>query len=81
MIDRFRSLPMARPAVLLGRSLTDLIRNVITLVIMAGLGLAVGFRFHSDAGRLAWMSFAWSAGITVVFFVTSYLLYQRATAR
>jgi ABC-2 type transport system permease protein/oleandomycin transport system permease protein len=168
MIDRFRSLPMARSAVLTGRSLTDLARSVIALAIMVGLGLAVGFRFHSDAGRIAvgmllilafgysfswmntaigisakdpesaqnaatgpmflllfasnaivpvsslpgwlqafardqplgvttsairelflggaaaddaWASLAWSAGITVVFFLTSYVLYQRAAAR
>jgi ABC transporter DrrB family efflux protein len=168
MIDRFRSLPMARSAVLTGRSLTDLARNVISVAIMVGLGVAVGFRFHSNAGRIllgmllilafgyslswlntaigisakdpesaqnaavgpvfillfasnalvpastlpgwmqpfarnqplavttsavrelfeggaaaqdAWLSLAWSAGITVVFFVTSYALYQRAAAR
>jgi ABC transporter DrrB family efflux protein len=53
LIDRFRSLPMARSAVLTGRSLTDAIRSVIVLAIMVGLGVAVGFRFHSDAGRIA----------------------------
>jgi ABC transporter DrrB family efflux protein len=168
MIDRFRSLPMARSAVLAGRSLTDLARNVVSLAVMIGLGLAVGFRFHSDAGRIAlglvlilafgfafgwmnstigilardpesaqnaatgpmflllfasnaivpvgslpgwlqpfardqplgvttsavralfeggpvgsdpWISLAWSAGLTVAFFVTSLVLYERASAR
>ena len=168
MIDRFRSLPMARSAVLTGRSLTDLVRNVISLAVMVGLGVAVGFRFHSDAGPIlagmllilafgyslswmntaigisakdpesaqnaaggpayllmfasnaivpastlpgwlqpfarnqplavttsavrelfeggaaahdTWVSLAWSAGITVVFFLTSYALYQRAAAK
>lgn len=168
MIDRFRSLPMARPAVLAGRSLTDLARSVISLAVMAGLGVAVGFRFHAGAGPIlagmllilafgyafswmnaaigisagdpesaqnaatgptflllfasnaivpastlpgwlqpfarnqplgvttsairelfqgapaahdAWASLAWSAGITAVFFLTSYALYQRAAAR
>ena len=52
MIDRFRSLPMARSAVLIGRSLTDLARSVISLGVMVGLGVAVGFRFHSDPGRI-----------------------------
>jgi ABC-2 type transport system permease protein/oleandomycin transport system permease protein len=52
MIDRFRSLPMARSAVLAGRSLTDLIRSAAALAIMVVLGIAVGFRFHSDAGRI-----------------------------
>jgi ABC transporter DrrB family efflux protein len=168
MIDRFRSLPMARSAVLTGRSLTDLVRNVISLAVMTGLGVAVGFRFHGAPGGIvlgmllilafgysfswmntaigisakdpesaqngaagpafllmfagnavvpastlpgwlqpfarnqplsvttsavrelfeggaaahdAWLSLAWSAGITVVFFLTSYALYQRAAAR
>jgi ABC transporter DrrB family efflux protein len=168
MIDRFRSLPMARSAVLTGRSLTDLVRNIISLAVMVGLGIAVGFRFHSDAGSIlagmllilafgyslswlntaigisakdpesaqnagagpafllmfasnaivpastlpgwlqpfarnqplsvtvsavralfqggagasdAWVSLAWSAGITVVFFLTSYAMYQRAASR
>jgi ABC transporter DrrB family efflux protein len=168
MIDRFRSLPMARSSVLTGRSLTDLARNVISLAVMTGLGAAVGFRFHGDAGPIllgmllilafgysftwlntaigisakdpesaqnaaagpafllmfasnaivpastlpswlqafarnqplsvttsavrelfagtaaahdAWLSLAWSAGITVVFFTASYALYQRAAAR
>ena len=168
MIDRFRSLPMARSAVLTGRSLTDLVRSVISLAVITGLGIAVGFRFHSDAGRIllgmllilafgyafswmntaigisardpesaqnagagpaflfmfasnaivpastlpgwlrpfannqplsvtvsavrklfeggaaasdAWLSLAWSAGMTVVFFLVSYALYQRAAAQ
>lgn len=53
MVDRFRSLPMARSAVLIGRSLTDLARSAAVLAIVVGLGIAVGFRFHSDAGRIA----------------------------
>jgi ABC transporter DrrB family efflux protein len=168
MIDRFRSLPMAGSAVLAGRSLTDLVRGVLSLGIMVGLGVVVGFRFHSDAGRIplrillilafgyafswvnaavgisardpesaqnaasgptfillfasnaivptgtlpgwlqpfarnqpvsvtasavrnlfqggaaahnAWVSLAWSVGITVVFFLVCLALYQRATAK
>jgi ABC transporter DrrB family efflux protein len=168
MIDRFRSLPMARWAVLAGRSVTDLVRNVAVVAIMVGLGVAAGFRFHNSAGPIllamllilafgyslcwmnmtlgisakdpesaqnastgptflllfasnaivptstlpgwlqpvarnqplsvtvsavrelleggaaahdAWLSLAWSAGITLVFFVTSYALYQKAAAR
>jgi ABC-2 type transport system permease protein/oleandomycin transport system permease protein len=49
IIDRFRSLPMARPAVLSGRTLADLARNSLSLMIMIALGLAVGFRFHNSA--------------------------------
>jgi len=48
MIDRFRSLPMARPAFLAGRTLADLARSVLALAFMIGLGLLVGFRFHNS---------------------------------
>ena len=52
IIDRFRSLPMARSAVLAGRTLADLSRSLLSLAIMVGLGLLVGFRFHADAGSI-----------------------------
>jgi ABC-2 type transport system permease protein/oleandomycin transport system permease protein len=48
IIDRFRSLPMARSAVLAGRTVADLSRSVFSITIMVGLGLLVGFRFHTD---------------------------------
>ena len=48
IIDRFRSLPMARSAVLAGRTLADLSRSIFSVTIMIGLGLLVGFRFHND---------------------------------
>jgi ABC-2 type transport system permease protein len=48
LIDRFRSLPMARSAVLVGRTLADLGLNVLTIVVMALTGLAVGWRIHSS---------------------------------
>ncbi|MGA8296895.1 MAG: ABC transporter permease, partial [Acidimicrobiales bacterium] len=46
-IDRLRSLPMARSAVLAGRTIADLSRSVLSLALMVALGLAVGFRFHA----------------------------------
>ena len=46
MIDRFRSLPMARSAVLAGRTLSDTVRNVFVVLLMTGVGLAIGFRIH-----------------------------------
>jgi ABC transporter DrrB family efflux protein len=52
IIDRFRSLPMARSAVLAGRTLADLSRSLLSLAIMIGLGLLVGFRFHASAGSI-----------------------------
>ena len=52
IVDRFRSLPMARSAVLAGRTLADLSRSLFSLGVMVGLGLAVGFRFHAGAGAI-----------------------------
>jgi ABC-2 type transport system permease protein/oleandomycin transport system permease protein len=43
---------MARSAVLAGRTLADLSRSMFSLAIMIGLGLLVGFRFHSSAGPI-----------------------------
>ena len=54
VIDRFRSIPMARSAVLAGRTAADLVRNVLIVVLMIGVGYAVGFRFTGGpAGALA----------------------------
>ncbi|HEY1365954.1 MAG TPA: ABC transporter permease [Gaiellaceae bacterium] len=52
IIDRFRSLPMARSAVLAGRTVADLSRSVFSLAVMVGLGLLVGFRFHSTVPKI-----------------------------
>lgn len=46
MIDRFRSLPMARSAVLAGRTITESIRNVFVALLMVAVGLAIGFRIE-----------------------------------
>jgi ABC transporter DrrB family efflux protein len=46
VIDRFRSMPMARSAVLAGRTLADQVRTVFVVVLMIGVGHLVGFRFH-----------------------------------
>jgi ABC transporter DrrB family efflux protein len=48
LMDRFRSLPMSRSAVLLGRTLADVGLNVVQLVVMLAVGFIVGFRFHTD---------------------------------
>lgn len=47
LIDRFRSLPMARSAVLAGRTLADITRNFFVLLLMYGVGSAIGFRIQS----------------------------------
>jgi ABC transporter DrrB family efflux protein len=50
MIDRFRALPMTRSAVLAGRTVADAVRNLfVLLLLMAGVGYAIGFRFHAGA--------------------------------
>jgi ABC-2 type transport system permease protein/oleandomycin transport system permease protein len=45
VIDRFRSMPMARSAVLAGRTLADLVRNLFVILLMVAVGYAIGFRF------------------------------------
>jgi ABC-2 type transport system permease protein len=47
IIDRFRTLPMSPSAVLVGRTGSDVIANVISLVVMAVVGLIVGWRIHA----------------------------------
>jgi ABC transporter DrrB family efflux protein len=47
LVDRFRSLPMARSAMLAGRATSDLIKNFILLLVVIGIGYLVGFRFQN----------------------------------
>lgn len=47
LIDRFRSLPMSRSAVLAGRTLADMLRNIFVLMLMTGVGYLIGFRFQN----------------------------------
>jgi ABC-2 type transport system permease protein/oleandomycin transport system permease protein len=67
LVDRFRSLPMARSAVLVGRTLSDLIVNIFVVIIMLAVGLMVGFRpeggllgFLGAFGLLLLVSFSFS---------------------
>ena len=48
LIERFRSLPMARSAVLFGRTTADLVRNVWVITLMTVVGYIVGFRVHTN---------------------------------
>lgn len=52
LIERLRSLPMARSAVLTGRTLSDLVRNVGVVALMLAVGFAVGFRVQTNVGKL-----------------------------
>jgi len=73
LIDRFRSLPMSRSAVVAGRTLTDLLRGKLAVTIMFVVGLAVGFRPEGTVlewavglGILLLFSFAFSwIGVTI----------------
>jgi ABC transporter DrrB family efflux protein len=47
LIDRFRSLPMSRAAVLAGRTLADLLTQVLGILVLVGTGLAIGWRIHN----------------------------------
>jgi len=65
LIERFRALPMARSAVLAGRTTTDLIRNVFVVIIMTIVGFLVGFRPTTGvipyiAGILLILAFAYA---------------------
>jgi len=53
LIDRFRSLPMSRAAVLAGRTLSDLLTQVIGVIVVAAVGLAIGWRVHTGPGDIA----------------------------
>jgi ABC transporter DrrB family efflux protein len=50
VIDRLRSMPMARSGVLAGRLVADTIRMTVTILIVVGVGYAVGFRFDNGVG-------------------------------
>jgi ABC transporter DrrB family efflux protein len=62
LIDRFRSLPMSRIAVLSGRTLADVATNAVQLVVMIAVGLLVGFAFGSSPLEVV-------GGIALVFLI------------
>lgn len=65
IIDRFRSLPISRLAVILGRTTSDLLVSVVALIVMSLCGLLIGWRIRGsfwDAvlGYLVMLMFAWA---------------------
>jgi ABC-2 type transport system permease protein/oleandomycin transport system permease protein len=64
IIDRLRSLPMYSSAVLIGRTVSDTVRNVITFIVMLAVAFAVGFRFEGSA--------IGAIGATLLMFAFSY---------
>lgn len=72
LVERFRSLPMARSAVLAGRTIADAMRNAFVLVLMTAVGVLVGFRIHG--GLLAYL-----AALALVLLFTYALSWMAAT--
>src|ERR671915_139523 len=86
LVDRFRSLPMARSAVLTGRTIADLVRNLFVVFVMLIVGILVGFRPEAEVtgwvaaiGLLLLLSFAFSwIGATIGLMVRSVEAVQSA---
>lgn len=62
MIDRFRSLPMARSAVLAGRTISETIRNIFVIILITLVGMAIGFRIEHG-----FLDFVWAMLLTLLF--------------
>jgi ABC-2 type transport system permease protein len=65
LLERFRSLPMARSAVLAGRTIADLVRNIFVILLMTAVGYLVGFDVKTNAlaylaGVLLLLAFAYA---------------------
>lgn len=52
LVDRFRSLPMSRYAVLIGRTVSDLLLSVVAIAVMSGVGYLIGWRVHAGVGDI-----------------------------
>ena len=69
MVDRFRSLPMSRSAVLAGRTIADIARSLFVLLLLLAVGSAVGFRFHNGFfGALGAIALALTVGFAFSWF-------------
>ncbi|MGA4840430.1 ABC transporter permease [Streptomyces sp. G45] len=53
VVDRFRSLPMTNGAVLVGRSVADMLQSFVSLLVMMGVGLTIGWRWHGSLAGVA----------------------------
>jgi ABC transporter DrrB family efflux protein len=66
VVDRFRSMPMARSAVLAGRTVADLVRNILIIGLMIAVGYLVGFRFLGGvAGAVACVAVVAAFGLAL----------------
>jgi len=82
--DRFRSMPMATSAVIVGRAAADMLSSAAALAVLAGCGLLVGWHPHRGAARPSWitdnavpMAVAWPLLLIAVFFPLSLHRYRR----
>lgn len=66
VIDRFRSLPMARSAVLMGRTIADLARNAFVVALLLGVGALFGFRYQTNVTNLV-LAFLIACGFAFAF--------------
>jgi ABC-2 type transport system permease protein/oleandomycin transport system permease protein len=66
MIERFRSLPMARSAVLAGRTLGDSVRNTLVVLLMTLVGVMIGYRIHTGVPQ-ALLALALAVGFGFAF--------------
>ena len=87
IIDRFRSLPMSRTAVLAGRTASDIVYNSISILVMSLAGLVVGWRIHTGVieaigGFLLLLLFAYAVSWIMAYFglnVASLEVFQNAS--
>src|SRR5262249_46622735 len=84
LIDRFRSLPMARSAVLVGRTSADLVRNFLVIILMCVVGFIVGWTIGTDVwgliGAIAIM-LAFSYSLSWVFAIVGLTVRDAETAQ
>ena len=73
VIDRFRAMPMARSAVLVGRLVADTVRLAVTVIVILAVGYAVGFRFQNGVGPAILMMILGVAFGAVICTVSAYV--------
>jgi len=84
LIDRFRSLPMARSAVLVGRTLADLVRNFFVIILMCIVGFIVGWTIGTNVWGLlgaVGIILAFSYSLSWVFAIVGLMVKDAETAQ
>ncbi|MHB8895839.1 MAG: ABC transporter permease [Candidatus Geothermincolia bacterium] len=84
VLERFRSLPMARSGVLAGRTTADLLRNILVVALISGIGFAVGFRIHTNAALFLCgllLVLLWSYALSWIFATAALILKDPETTQ